>query len=749
MKKALSLLLAIVMVMGLGATTLAADSAAVTVETASAEAKPGDEVTLAVKLANNTGFAGMEVFIDYDRDRLELTAINTGYTTDVDGEATEISYLPGAYTAQNLAKTPNEKQAAKCGLDVNQKYGYLTAAKGSNITKNGTIFTLTFKVKEEAETGLAKASVVFYDIYDIEFEVMPVDTVAGGINVKGAPVTCKHPNLVAHAAVAATCTAGGNDAYWTCPDCGKMFSDEGVTEINAIPTTPKLNHNYVNGECTLCHEKEPAYELYVVMEPNVDADNDGIIDVAAGQQVTAKLMLRSATDATINSFAANIAFDGKLTAGTPETDLSYNKTKGLLYSEHANISVKAGVPVEIAKFPVTVARDAVDEMAITLSNASVMANDSKVSVPVTTTGISLEIDTVTITFVTASGSYDVKYTIGSMPSFDDVTDEGATTDKTGYTFTGWNPELAAVTGPQTYTAQYKANEYKIKFVDENGATVEEVPFTYDETTEITEPAVPAKNGYEGAWGEYDLTKPEDQTVEPEYTAKKYTVTYNVDGGDNKAALEYTIEDESVIGAATKSGYRFIGWKVETAGGSWVQGASVAAGDTVKGKYGNVTLKAQWVVEAEISFEDYAYAAGDQILLVVQAEKLESGNYMFDGQPLYWTDSRDYGAKGAYITLVDKAWAKKSAEEAAKALTIDTAAETAVKVDRDGDVNGDGKVDVHDAGVVYKILSTNGDAFADMTILDRLECDVVTSQANSSYRGSIADVNAIMDIYLAD
>ena len=67
----------------------------------------------------------------------------------------------------------------------------------------------------------------------------------------------------------------------------------------------------------------------------------------------------------------------------------------------------------------------------------------------------------------------------------------------------------------------------------------------------------------------------------------------------------------------------------------------------------------------------------------------------------------------------------------------------------GDVNGDGVVDVHDAGVVYKMLSTNGDAFKDLTILDRLECDVVTSQANASYRGSIADVNAIMDIYLAD
>ena len=56
--------------------------------------------------------------------------------------------------------------------------------------------------------------------------------------------------------------------------------------------------------------------------------------------------------------------------------------------------------------------------------------------------------------------------------------------------------------------------YHVLFVDENGATVYEVPYTID-TVSIDEPEVPAKEGYEGAWEEYKLTS-EDITVKPVY-----------------------------------------------------------------------------------------------------------------------------------------------------------------------------------------------------------------------------------------
>ena len=683
MKKALSLLLAIVMVMGLGVTALAADKATVTVETAAAEAKPGDEVTLKVDLANNPGFAALGAFVDYDHEKLELVSINNKYTRVIDGEETEFYYLCGAEPVINLTKIPADYQAEKLGLDKNKTYGFITSARQTDNTKNGTLFSVTFKVKEEAETGLASVSVALDNFNDYLGNYQANEVVAGGINVKGAPVVCKHPNLEAHAAVEATCTKGGNDAYWTCPDCGKMFSDEGVTAIDAIPTTKALGHNYENGECTRCGKKMPTYLMYVEIEPNVDADGDGIIEVAVGDKLTAKVMLRSSEDTTLQGVNAFVGIDSMMDAVTP-TGGAYNLTvtedesRGgyTLYSDKLSVEMKAGEAIELTRVQMTVTdrrTHGLFTIVVPRPYIKVAGNDEEIMASYQ--GAAMKMSTQIITFVTASGSYKVEYPLNVLPDFDDVTEEGATTDKAGYTFTGWEPKISPVIEEVTYRAQYTANEYKIKFVDENGATVEEVPFTYEETTEITEPAVPAKDGYEGVWGSYDLTKPEDQTVTPVYTK---------------------LEDKP-----------------------------------------------------KMSFEDYAYAGSDQILLVVQADKLESGNYKFDGQPLYWTDSKDYGTKGAYITLVDKAWAKKSAEEAAKALTIDTAAEAAVKVDRDGDVNGDGVVDVHDAGVVYKMLSTNGDAFKDLTILDRLECDVVTAQANASYRGSIADVNAIMDIYLAD
>ncbi|MDD5824142.1 MAG: cell wall-binding repeat-containing protein, partial [Firmicutes bacterium] len=54
-----------------------------------------------------------------------------------------------------------------------------------------------------------------------------------------------HQNLTAHAAVEATCTAGGNLAYWTCDDCGKYFLDAEATEAVAKndTKTEKLGHD--------------------------------------------------------------------------------------------------------------------------------------------------------------------------------------------------------------------------------------------------------------------------------------------------------------------------------------------------------------------------------------------------------------------------------------------------------------------------------------------------------------------------
>lgn len=57
--------------------------------------------------------------------------------------------------------------------------------------------------------------------------------------------------LVKHSAVSATCTSAGNNAYWTCSACNRMFSDEnGKVEINKVPTIAATGHKSNNGEIT-------------------------------------------------------------------------------------------------------------------------------------------------------------------------------------------------------------------------------------------------------------------------------------------------------------------------------------------------------------------------------------------------------------------------------------------------------------------------------------------------------------------
>lgn len=66
--------------------------------------------------------------------------------------------------------------------------------------------------------------------------------------------------LVKTGAVSPTCTAAGNEEYWTCSVCQKMFADgNGAAEITAIPTIAALPHNFVNGVCADCGAADPNY----------------------------------------------------------------------------------------------------------------------------------------------------------------------------------------------------------------------------------------------------------------------------------------------------------------------------------------------------------------------------------------------------------------------------------------------------------------------------------------------------------
>ena len=89
---------------------------------------------------------------------------------------------------------------------------------------------------------------IFTDNHASNTPLASTDTPAIYLFVKNDGTTPPTPHthvLTAHVAVAATCTEAGNEAYWECTGCGKLFSDaEGKTEISAIPTTAALGHSF-------------------------------------------------------------------------------------------------------------------------------------------------------------------------------------------------------------------------------------------------------------------------------------------------------------------------------------------------------------------------------------------------------------------------------------------------------------------------------------------------------------------------
>lgn len=83
--------------------------------------------------------------------------------------------------------------------------------------------------------------------------------------------------LVHRDAVAATCTSPGNEQYWECTECGKLFSDEaGTTEIASAATAP-LGHDFADGVCTRCGEKD--YDTQI--GPLTRAEFEKALDIAA------------------------------------------------------------------------------------------------------------------------------------------------------------------------------------------------------------------------------------------------------------------------------------------------------------------------------------------------------------------------------------------------------------------------------------------------------------------------------------
>ncbi|MEA4978107.1 MAG: leucine-rich repeat protein [Methanomassiliicoccaceae archaeon] len=202
-------------------------------------------------------------------------------------------------------------------------------------------------------------------------------------------------------------------------------------------------------------------------------------------------------------------------------------------------------------------------------------------------------DTYTITWSVDGSDISEDYEYGATPAFNGSTDKMATAQYT-YVFAGWSPEIMAVTGDQTYTAEYTStvNEYTITWVIDGTSSSASVPYgTVPEYSGT--PTKVATAQYTYTFANWDV-EPVAVTGDVTYTAvfdevlRNYTVTYNINKGmgtaPSSASLGYGAALTLPAGdGMTRAGYTFGGWSLTSSGTPITQ-------HTVTG---NVTLYAAW------------------------------------------------------------------------------------------------------------------------------------------------------------
>ncbi len=350
---------------------------------------------------------------------------------------------------------------------------------------------------------------------------------------------------------------------------------------------------------------------------------------------------------------------------------------------------------------------------------------------------------------------------------------------TGYTLDDWTIENVTISNGQftmpnaavTLEAAWRANQYQVTLNPTDGTlpdgTTNPITVTYDSTWPTLPDPNPAPGYAFDGWynGNEKVTAGDtvqitgNVTLTAQYTPITYTITFVYGNGDADGTQTYTIESTDALTNPSRTNYRFTGWTVTAENGtSWAakDGGKVGTGYTLNGDYGDVTLTAIWELDARIAVLPYAYACGDDALLLVGGTPEGDGlTYLYNGQPLYKItgDSlsayqsqlgSDYtGDVYAYIV------ATNGASDPAMVGELSIGSGTAEELSKNGLVNGDTVVNSADANAVFQMLvNRNVYTNAQLSVKGRLIADMVSNDAASGF-GSIADVNAIIELIKAN
>lgn len=124
--------------------------------------------------------------------------------------------------------------------------------------------------------------------------------------------------------------------------------------------------------------------------------------------------------------------------------------------------------------------------------------------------------------------------------------------ESGYYFIGWDSDnngevdkVGPATADVTYVALFEAlptGSHTVTF--KNGDEIVGVVLYDNNDSQIVEPQVPAKEGYQGKWQAYQLNG-ENLEVQPEYVLINYYVNFYDENGNRVGRDSYTVEDRNI------------------------------------------------------------------------------------------------------------------------------------------------------------------------------------------------------------
>ncbi len=373
--------------------------------------------------------------------------------------------------------------------------------------------------------------------------------------------------------------------------------------------------------------------------------------------------------------------------------------------------------------------------------------------------------TATVTLDPAPGTFAEGVANTIQVTFGEAYGDLPTPTLEGYDFSGWtldgNPVEKDTTvetaGAHTLVASWSIKKFIVTFMDGATELADLKKSDVEWNTAISEVTAPAKNGYnfdawykeedfQTKWNFSEDVVTDNVVLYAKYDAISYTIKF-YDGTTELTNLEmnYTIENPVVLPTYTKDNYNFKYWRLEADSDGWSAGDYNAGDDNSQtGMYGDISLTAVWELAISIDIQEYKYANTNYKMILVKGNIGDTEIFTYDGVDMFYIDDENYktteGEQGVFVALV--------AESDKDAIAAKIGTKTAERKSPvyNGDINGDSAINIADANIVYQMVLNGGGYYTNLDDAQRLGADMdKTIGTGTEHRGTIADVNAIVDI----